>query len=49
MSVLILDTDSIEIGRTREVARVEPNGELYLPLDLLYMRMSPRLFITTNQ
>ncbi|CAF1436337.1 unnamed protein product [Didymodactylos carnosus] len=48
MSVIILDIDSVEMGTFREVARIEANSELYLPLDLLYVRTTSRLFITID-
>ncbi|CAF1105334.1 unnamed protein product [Rotaria sp. Silwood1] len=49
MPVMILDIDSVELGTYREVARVEANGELYLPLELVYVRMNPRLFISIEE
>ncbi|CAF4278394.1 unnamed protein product [Rotaria sp. Silwood2] len=49
MPVMILDIDSVEIGTYREVARIEANGELYLPIELLYVRMNPRLFISIDE
>ncbi|CAF4198469.1 unnamed protein product, partial [Rotaria sordida] len=48
MPVMILDIDSVEMGRVREVARIDAGGELYLPLNLLYVRTSPRLFISID-
>ncbi|CAF2841774.1 unnamed protein product [Rotaria sp. Silwood2] len=49
MPVMILDIDSVELGTYREVARVEANGELYLPLELVYVRMNSRLFISIEE
>ncbi|CAF1301171.1 unnamed protein product, partial [Rotaria sordida] len=49
MTLKLLDVDSIQVRTYREVARIEPNGELYLPLELLYMRMNPRLFISIDE
>ncbi|CAF1170061.1 unnamed protein product [Rotaria sordida] len=49
MPVMILDIDSVEMGTYREVARIEPNGELYLPLELVYAHMNSHLFITIEE
>ncbi|CAF3870792.1 unnamed protein product [Adineta steineri] len=48
MPIIILEIDSVELGTFREVSRIEPDGELYLPLSLLYARITPRLFITID-
>ncbi|CAF3740023.1 unnamed protein product, partial [Rotaria sordida] len=48
MPIMILDIDSVEMGRVREVARIDAGEELYLPLNLLYVRTCPRLFISID-
>lgn len=49
MPVMLLDVDSLEMGEYREVARIEPTEEFYLPLDLLYQRATPRLLFSIDE
>ncbi len=49
MPIMILDIDSVEMGTFREVTRIKPGGELYLPLNLLYVRNTPRLFVSIDE
>jgi hypothetical protein len=47
--LVILDVDSIEKKQYHQVARVEVNDDYYLPIHLLYMRSSPRLFVGIDE
>ncbi len=49
MPLLILDVDSTEMRKSSQVARVEVNGEHYLPINFLYKHSSPRLFIAIDE
>lgn len=49
MPLIILDPDSIEKNEFNCIARIDVDQEFYLPIDLLYLRMSPRLYFAIEE
>jgi hypothetical protein len=50
MPLIVLDADSIENNQLRKhIARINVDEEFYLPISLLYMRTTPRLYFAVEQ
>jgi hypothetical protein len=47
--LIILDADAVEQQKFHSVATIKPNDEFYLPIELLYSRITPRLYFTIQQ
>ncbi|CAF1065734.1 unnamed protein product [Adineta steineri] len=43
MPLIILDADSIETNKFNRIIKIDVNKEYYLPIQLLYLRATPRL------
>ena len=43
---MVLDADAVEQQKFRAVATIKPNDEYYLPIEVLYERITPRLYFT---
>ncbi len=49
MDLFILNIDSIEMNKYETIYKLKANEEHYLPIKLLYIRSSPRLFIGVDE
>ena len=46
LPLIVLDPDAVETQKFRAVATIKPNDEYYLPIEVLYARITPRLYFT---
>ncbi|CAF1525412.1 unnamed protein product, partial [Rotaria sordida] len=49
MPLIVLDPDSVETNKFNHIAKIDVNQEYYLPIELLYLRITPRLYFTIQQ
>lgn len=49
MPLVILSIDSIDTKNHQRIARIDVNGEYYVPLDLLYQHASSPIFIGVDE
>ncbi|CAF4197587.1 unnamed protein product, partial [Rotaria sordida] len=49
MPLIVLDADSIETNTFNRIAKIDINQEYYLPIELLYLRITPRLYFAVQQ
>jgi hypothetical protein len=49
MPLIVLDADSIETRKFNRIAKIDVNQEYYLPIEILYSRVTPRLYFTVEQ
>ncbi|CAF0900458.1 unnamed protein product [Adineta steineri] len=49
MPLILLDADSIEKNQFNSIAKIDVNQEFYLPIQLLYLRVTPRLYFAVHQ
>jgi hypothetical protein len=49
MALFILDADSIETNKMNRIAKIDVNQEYYLPIEILYSRVTPRLYFAIDQ
>ncbi len=48
-TLILLDADAIESHKFKRVATIDVDRELYLPIHLLYLRSTPRLYFSIQQ
>jgi hypothetical protein len=49
MPLIILDIQSIETNKFNSIAKIDVNQEFNLPIQLLYLRTTSRLYFTIQQ
>lgn len=49
MPLILLDTDSIEINKYNSISKINPNEEFYLPISLLYQKITTRIYFSIQQ
>ncbi|CAF1173038.1 unnamed protein product [Adineta ricciae] len=49
MPLILLDADSIEKNQLNSITKIDVNQEYYLPIQILYQRVTPRLYFTIDQ
>ncbi|UJR24151.1 hypothetical protein I4U23_027117 [Adineta vaga] len=49
MPLFVLDADSVEKNQFNSITKIDVNEEYYLPIQLLYLRTTPRLYFTIDQ
>lgn len=49
MPLILLDADSVETRKFHRIAQINVGEEFYVPIDLIYVRMSPRLYFTIDE
>ena len=49
MPLILLDTDSLEKNQFNPIAKIDVNQEYYLPIQILYLRVTSRLYFTVDQ
>ncbi|CAF1398617.1 unnamed protein product [Adineta ricciae] len=48
MPLILLDPETVETKKFHRIARIDVNQEFYVPIQFLYLRMSPRLYFTID-
>ncbi|CAF3837772.1 unnamed protein product, partial [Rotaria sp. Silwood1] len=49
MPLFVLDPDLVETNKFKCIAKIDLNQEYYLPIELLYLRITPRLYFAVQQ
>ena len=49
MPLIVLDAQSIETNQFRIIKQINVDEEFYLPIELLYLRSTPRIYFTVQQ
>ncbi|CAF4078185.1 unnamed protein product, partial [Rotaria sp. Silwood1] len=48
MPLFVLDPDLVETNKFKCIAKIDLNQEYYLPIELLYLRITPRLYFAVQ-
>jgi len=49
MPLILLDANSIETNQYNSIKKLNPNEEFSLPIDLLYQRITSRIYFSIQQ